>query len=85
MHALSRRCFRFQRDDTGAPVAHKSLAPRLRGDDAAAQLTRRAPMKPLHLAGALLMNTLWGRGAARPSPAGLIDERPFPNARTRLR
>ncbi len=42
-------------------------------------------MKPLHLAAALLMITLWGRGAARPSPAGLIDESPLPNARAGLR
>lgn len=85
MHAPSRRRFRFQRDPSGVFVAPTSLGPHLRGDDAAAQLTRRAPMKPPHLAAALLMIALWGRGAARSSPAGLIDESPLPNARAGLR
>jgi hypothetical protein len=35
-------------------------------------------MKPLHLAAALLMVSIWGRGSARRSPSGIVDESPFP-------
>ncbi len=37
-------------------------------------------MKPLHLAAALLMVTIWGHGTMCRSPAGIMLESPSPRA-----
>jgi hypothetical protein len=42
-------------------------------------------MRPLHLAAALLVVTIWGHGAARRLPLGIMLESPVPAPATSLR